>query len=139
MVAESIWDDITFHPFDDLDDLQIGYANDGHTGEADAQWPSSMLVIADTNGDPIMLDPSTDGEIFLAVQGMGSWDPQPVAADINGLLKLTIAWLETSEQRGDTLHDDTDELHPESITLFRGRAAAHGVEDRHIQNVLSLR
>ena len=138
-VVESIWQDITFYPFADLDGQQIGYATDGRTGDAAADWPSNMLVIADSGGDPIMLDPSLDGEVFFAVQGMGSWDPQPIARDIGGLLKLSIAWLEVSEQRGDELHDDTYDLHPASIALFRDLAASHGIEDAYIQNVLALR
>lgn len=139
VVIESFWQDITFSPFADLDDQQIGYATDGRTGDTVADWPANMLVIADSGGDPIMLDPSVDGEVFFAVHGMGTWDPRPIAQDIGGLLKLSIAWLEMSEQRGDGLYDDTDELHPSSIALFRDLAAAQGVDDEHIQNVISLR
>ena len=138
-VVESIWQDITFYPFADLDGQQIGYATDGRTGDAAEGWPPNMLVIADSGGDPIMLDPSLDGEVFFAAQGMGYWDPQPIARDISGLLKLSIAWLEVSEQRGDELHDDTYDLHPASIALFRDLAASHGIEDAYIQNVLALR
>lgn len=139
VVVESIWDDITFYPFADLDDQQIGYATDGRTGDAVADWPSNMLVIADSGGDPIMLDPSVDGEVFCAAHGMGTWDPQPIAQDIGGLLTLSIAWLEMSERCGDELYDDTDDLHPASIALFHDLAAAHGIENRHIRNALALR
>ena len=139
-VVGSIWQDITFYPFAGLDGQQIGYATDGRTGEPSADWPPNMLVIADSGGDPIMLDPSSvDGEVFFAVQGMGYWDPQPIARDISGLLKLSIAWLEVSEQRGDELYDDTYDVHPSSITLFRDLAASQGIEDTYIQNVLDLR
>lgn len=139
VVVESIWQDITFYPFADLDDRQIGYATDGSTGEAAADWPQNMLVIADSGSDPIMLDPSADGEVFFAVHGMGSWDPQPIAQDIGGLLKLSIAWLEMSEQRGVELYDDTGDLHPASFALFRELATAQGIESRYVQNVVSLR
>ncbi|MFI8595639.1 SMI1/KNR4 family protein [Microbacterium sp. NPDC078428] len=139
VVVESIWQDITFYPFADLDDQQIGYATDSRTGEAVADWPPNMLVIADSGGDPIMMDPSVNGEVFFAIHGTGSWDPQPIAKDISGLLTLSIAWLEMSEQRGDELYDEPDDLHPASIALFRDLAAAQGVENRHIQNVISLR
>lgn len=139
VVLESIWEDITFYPFAELDDQQIGYAIDGRTGEAVADWPPNMLVIADCGGNPVMLDPSVEGEVFLAIHGMGSWDPQPVAKDISGLLKLVIAWLETSQQRGDVLYDETYELDPESLALFRDLAAGQGVEDRYIQNAIALR
>ena len=137
-VVGSIWQDITFYPFAGLDGQQIGYATDGRTGEPIMDWPPNMLVIADSGGDPIMLDPSVDGEVFFAVQGMGYWDPQPIARDISGVLKLSIAWLEVSEQRGDELYDDTYDLHPASIALFRDLAASQGIEDTYIQNALAL-
>lgn len=140
VVVESIWQDITFSPFAGLNDRQIGYATDGRTGEPVAGWPPTMLVIADSGGDPIMLDPSSvDGEVFFAVHGMGGWDPQPIARDISGLLTLSIAWLETSEQRGDELYDETYELHPASVALFRDIAVAQGVPEKYIENTLALR
>ncbi|MBC9246328.1 SMI1/KNR4 family protein [Paracoccus sp. 11-3] len=139
VVPESLWGDITFYPFAALDDQQIGYAIDGRTGEAVADWPPNMLVVADCGGNPIMLDPSVEGEVFFAIHGMGSWDPQPVAKDISGFFKLLIAWLETSQQRGEGLYDETYELDPDSLALFRDLAAAQCVDDRYIRNAIALR
>lgn len=139
VVLESIWGEITFYPFAELDDRQVGYAIDGRTGKAVADWPRNMLVIADCGGNPIMLNPSVEGELYFAIHGMGSWDPLPVAKDISGFLKLLIAWLETSEQRGDGLYDETYELEPASLALFRDLAAAQGIGDRYIQNAIGLR
>lgn len=137
-VLASLWGDMTLYAFAALDKEQAGYAFDGRTGEPIEDWPKGMLVIGECSADPITLNPSEPGEVFFAIHGQGEWKPLPIAADIEGFLKLCIAWLEMVHQRGDALYDDTEELHEASWNLFVQLALSAGIDQRYIRNVAEL-
>ena len=134
----SFWGDMFLFSFASLDKQQAGYAFDGHSGEAVEDWPEGMLVIGECSADPIMLDPAEEGEILYAIHGQGEWDPLPIAANIEGLLKLCVAWMDMEKRRGDRLYDETEDLHDESWALFERLAAEQGIDRQYIDNMLEL-
>lgn len=137
-VLASLWGDMSLYSFASLDKEQAGYAFDGKTREPVEDWPEGMLVIGECSADPITLNPAEPGEVFFAMHGQGEWSPLPIAPDIEGFLKLCIAWLDMERQRGDALYDDTEELQEASWNLFVQLALSAGIDQRYIRNVAEL-
>ena len=138
VVLSSFWGDMTLYDFASLDKRQDGYSVEGKARTPVEDWPEGMLVIGECSVDPIMLDPDQQGEIMYAIHGQGDWEPLPIAADIEGLLKLCVAWLETVRQRGEDLRDETLAYRDESIELFMQLARDLGIEQSYLDNVMEL-
>ncbi len=138
LITSSPFGTLDIYPLDNLDHMQVGYATHGLTGEPVPEWPQGMLVIADADADPFILDPTRDGEIQFARHGQGTWDFFPIAPDITGLLILAWAWNQAETDLGDDFDEDFEPT-AKALTHFTDLAIGAGIDRQYVETTLNLR
>ena len=137
---DSLFGPMRFTGFDELAEQQLGYGFVGtrRNRTLAPNWPANLLVIATVNADPVMLDPSTQSEVFFAIHGIGVWRPLPIARDLVSFLELQASWVQMVGEQGDQLADEDPELRPESWARFCELALAAGTSQHYLDNMKRL-
>ncbi|RYF14290.1 MAG: hypothetical protein EOO77_14475 [Oxalobacteraceae bacterium] len=109
-------------PLARLWDMQAGYRWDGGSGERFADWRDEWLVVADQGGDPFILDRTT-GSILHAYHGEGSWEPEPIFADIFVMALVLGTIGSVHDEAGEEVYDEDFNVRPAWRTALRARLA----------------
>jgi hypothetical protein len=98
-------------PLHKLWSLQAGYRWNANTNEKLAEWNDEWLLIAESGGDPFILD-SRNGQVSFALHGAGVWKTRPIATTLETAFGSVATVANAMAELGETAFDETFELTP---------------------------
>ncbi len=88
-------EDLRLYSPAELVEWQEGYRWHALTGAALPDWDPHWIVIGDASGDPVIARTDAPGTpVYMAVHGIGAWEPYPMSPDLATYLMALGLWIE---------------------------------------------